>query len=231
MFQVVFTVFQGIEIILMIMSLSCLVKFNSLWPKGLQLARLHCPTSSPGVCPGSCPLNWWLHSAISSSADPFSSCPQSFPESESLPMSQLFASGGQIIGALASVSVLPISIQGWFPLRSPCYPRDLKESFPAPQFKSINSSALYILYGPALIFVGDYQEGQRLTDFCQENTQVIVNTPFQQHKRQLYTWTSPNGQYQNQIDYIHCTQKWKSCTQSEKKKTHKNWRLKNHINY
>ena len=47
--------------------------------------------------------------------------------------------------------------------------------------------------------------GQRLTDFCQENVLVIANTHFQQHKRQLYTWTSPDGQYQNQIDYILCS--------------------------
>ena len=133
-------------------------------------------------------------------------------------MSQLFVSGGQRIGTLASASVLLISIQSWFPLRSPCSPRDLHESSPAPQFKSIISSVLFILYGPALISVGDYQEGQRLTDFCQENTQVIVNTPFHQHKRWLYTWMLPNSQYQSQIDYILCSQRWRSCTQLEKKK-------------
>ena len=48
---------------------------------------------------------------------------------------------------------------------------------------------------------------QRLTEFCQENTLVIENTLFQQHKRRLYTWTSPNGQHQNQIDYILCSQR------------------------
>ena len=47
---------------------------------------------------------------------------------------------------------------------------------------------------------------QRLTEFCQENALVIANTLFQQHKRRLYTWTSPDGQYQNQIDYILCSQ-------------------------
>ena len=49
--------------------------------------------------------------------------------------------------------------------------------------------------------------GQRIIEFCQENTQVISNTLFQQHKRRLYTWTSPDGQHQNQIDYILCRQK------------------------
>ena len=54
---------------------------------------------------------------------------------------------------------------------------------------------------------------QRLIEFCQENTLVIANTLFQQHKRRLYTWTSPDGQYQNQIDYILCSQRWRSSIQ------------------
>ena len=58
--------------------------------------------------------------------------------------------------------------------------------------------------------------GQRLIEFCQENTLVIANTLFQQHKRRLYTWTSPDGQYQNQIDYILCSQRWRSSIQSAK---------------
>ena len=59
--------------------------------------------------------------------------------------------------------------------------------------------------------------GQRLTKFCQDNAIVIANTLFQQHKRRLYTWISPDGQYQNQIDYIHCSQRWRSFIQSAKK--------------
>ena len=55
---------------------------------------------------------------------------------------------------------------------------------------------------------------QRLIDFCQENALVIANTLFQQHKRWLYTWTSPDGQYRNQIDYILCSQRWRSSIQS-----------------
>ena len=51
------------------------------------------------------------------------------------------------------------------------------------------------------------EAGQRLIEFCQENVLVIANTLFQQHKRQLYTWTSPNGQHRNQIDYILCSQR------------------------
>ena len=61
--------------------------------------------------------------------------------------------------------------------------------------------------------------GQRLIEFCQENALVIANTLFQQHKRRLYTWTSPDGQHRNQIDYILCSQRWRSSIQSAKNKT------------
>ena len=55
------------------------------------------------------------------------------------------------------------------------------------------------------------EAGQRLTEFYQENALVRANTFFQQHKRQLYTWTSPDGQYRNQIDYILCSRRWRNC--------------------
>ena len=60
------------------------------------------------------------------------------------------------------------------------------------------------------------EAGQRLIEFCKENTLVIANSIFQQHKRRLYTWTSPDGQHQNQIDYILCSQRWRSSIQSAK---------------
>ena len=60
------------------------------------------------------------------------------------------------------------------------------------------------------------ETGQRLIQFCQENALVIANTLFQQHKRRFYTWTSPDGQYQNQIDYILCSQRWRSSIQPAK---------------
>ena len=60
------------------------------------------------------------------------------------------------------------------------------------------------------------EAGQRLTEFCQEIVLVIANTFFQQHKRRLYTWASPDGQYQNQTDYILCSQRWRSFIQSAK---------------
>ena len=89
---------------------------NSLRPHGLWHARLPCPSLSPRVCSNSCPLSRWCHPTISSSVVPFSSCLQSFPASGSFPMSQVFTSGGQNIGASTSTSVLPMNIQSWFPL-------------------------------------------------------------------------------------------------------------------
>ena len=62
------------------------------------------------------------------------------------------------------------------------------------------------------------EAGQTLIEFCQESTLVIANTLFQQHKRRLYTWTSPDGQHWNQMDYILCSQRWRSSTQSGKTK-------------
>ena len=85
-----------------------------LWPHGLQHTRLPCPSPSLGACSNLCPLNQWCHPTISSSVVPFSSCLHSFPASESF----LFPSGGQSIGASASASVLPMTIQDWFPLGS-----------------------------------------------------------------------------------------------------------------
>ena len=61
------------------------------------------------------------------------------------------------------------------------------------------------------------EAGQRLTEFCQQNSLVIAYTLFRQHKRRLYTWISPDGQYRNQIDYVLCSQKWRSSIQSAKK--------------
>ena len=95
---------------------SCQGISDSLWPHGLQHTRLPCPSQSPGVSSDSVPLSWWCHPTISSTVILFSFCFQSFPASESFPMSWLFTSGGQSIGASASASILPLNIQGWFSL-------------------------------------------------------------------------------------------------------------------
>ena len=93
-----------------------LVLSDSLRSHGLQHSRLPCPSLSPGICSNSCPLSQWCHPAISSSVVPFSSWPLSLPASGSFPMSPLFTAGGQSIGVSALASVLPMNIQGWFPL-------------------------------------------------------------------------------------------------------------------
>ena len=133
---------------------------NSLQPQETQHARPPCPSPTPWVYPNSCPLSRWCHPTISSSVVPFSSCPQCFPASESFPMSQLFTSGGQNIGVSASTSVLPTNTRdrpplewtGWISLQS----RDSQESSPTSQLKSINSSALSILYSSTLTSIHDY---------------------------------------------------------------------------
>ena len=92
------------------------VESNSSRPQALQHTRLPCPSLSPRVCANSCPSSRWCHPTIPSSVVPFFSCLQSFPASGSFQMSQLYASGGQNIGASASASVLPMNIQDWSPL-------------------------------------------------------------------------------------------------------------------
>ena len=143
----------------MVFDRSLLLLFSQLCPTlcnphGLQYARLPYPSPSPGVCSNSCPLSRLCHPTIWS-CHPFFSCLQSFPASGSFQMSWLFASGDQSIGA--SASVLPMNIQGWFPLGLFVWcPKDSQEASPTPQFESINSSALSFLYGPILTSLHDY---------------------------------------------------------------------------
>ena len=142
------------------------VMSDSLQPHESQHARPPCPSPTPGVHSDSRSSSQWSHPAISSSVVPFSSCPQSLPASESFPMSQLFASGGQSTG----VSALDHSFQ-WNPradllqnglVGSPCSPRDSQESSPTPQFKWINSSALSLLYSPTLTSIPDHWKNHSL---------------------------------------------------------------------
>ena len=93
------------------------VMSDSLWPHGLQHARLPCPSPTPRACSNSCPLSRWCHPTISYSVVPSSSCLQPFPASGSFQMSQFFASGGQSIGDSASASVLPENIPGLISFR------------------------------------------------------------------------------------------------------------------
>ena len=133
---------------------------SSLQLHELQHARLPCPSPSPEACSNSRPLSRWCHPTISSSVTPFSSCPQSFPASGSFPVSRLFTSGGQGYWSF-SFSIRPSSEYSglisfridWLDLLAV---QDSEESSPTSQFKSINSSALSLLYGPTLTSICDY---------------------------------------------------------------------------
>ena len=127
---------------------------------GLQHTRLPCLSPTPRACSNWCPSSWWCHPTISPSVVPFSSCLQSFPASGSLPMSQLFASGGQSTGVSASTSnehpgLISFRID-WLDLLAV---QGTQESSPTPQFKSINSFVLSFLYGPTCIH--DYWKNHR----------------------------------------------------------------------
>ena len=134
---------------------SCSVVSDSLWPHGLQHARLSCPSPTTGACLNSCPLSQWCHPIISSSVILLSSCLQSFSAPGSFLMSQLFASGGQSIGASVSTSVFPMNLQSWFPLGltgliSLRY-KGLSRLFSSTTYGSVNSLALNHFYGPTVI--------------------------------------------------------------------------------
>ena len=131
---------------------------HSVMTHGLQHARLPCPSPTPRACSNSCPSSRWCHPTISSSVVLFSSCLQPFPASESFLMSQLYASGSQSIGVLASASIFTMNIdflQDWM-VWSPYCPRLSQESSPTPQFKSLNSLGLSFLYSQTLTSIHDF---------------------------------------------------------------------------
>ena len=130
---------------------------DSSRPHEPQHTRPPCPSPTPGVYSNPCPLSQWCHLAISFSVVPFSSCPQSFPASGSFQISQLFTSGGQSIGASASISVLPMNTQSfrmdWLDLLAV---QGSQESSPTPQFKSINFSVVSFLHSATLTSIHDH---------------------------------------------------------------------------
>ena len=150
----------------------CSVQFSHsdvsdyLRPHESQYARPPCPSPTPGVHSDSHPSTQWCHPVISSSVVPFSSCLQSLPASESFPMSQLFARGGQRTGVSVLASFLPKKSQGWSLqnglVGSPFSPRDSQKSSPTPQFKSINSSVLSFLHSPTLTSIRDHWKNHSL---------------------------------------------------------------------
>ena len=135
---------------------------NSLWPHGLQYARLPCPLPTPGVYSNSCSLSQWCHPTISSSVIPFSSCLQSFQTSGSFQMSQFLHQVAKVLECQPSKDysgLISFRID-WF---VPCSPRDPQESPQTPQFKSINYSVLRFLYSPILTSIHDYRKAILLT--------------------------------------------------------------------
>ena len=141
---------------------------DSLQPDGLQCTRFPCPSSSPRVCSNSCPWSRWCHPTISSSVT-FFFCPQSFPPSGSFPMSWLFTSGGQSDGISwnFSFSIRPSNEYSgltsfrmdWLDLLAV---QGTLESYPGPQFKSINSSALSLLHSSTLTSIHDHRKNHSL---------------------------------------------------------------------
>ena len=138
---------------------------DSLWPHESQHAKPPCLSLTPGVHPDSRPSSQWCYPAISSSVVPFSSCPQSLLVSESFPMSQLFAWGGQSTGVSALASCLPKKSQGWSPsewtggisLQSKRLSRVFFNTT-----VSINSSALSLLHSPTLTSIHDHRKNHSL---------------------------------------------------------------------
>ena len=145
---------------------SCSVVSDSSRPHESQHARLPCPSPTPRVYPNPCPSSQWCHPAISSSIVPFSSCPQSFPASGSFQMSQLFASGGQSIGVSALISVLPMNIQGRFPLGWTGWiflqSKGLSRVLSNTTVQKNHTSALSFLHSPILTSIHDYWKNHSL---------------------------------------------------------------------
>ena len=135
---------------------------ESLWSHGLQYARLPCPLISPGVCTNSYPLSQWCHPTISSSVTP---SPLALSLSQHQGLFQWVGSSHQMAKVL-ELQLQPQSLPWIFRVDflsdwlvwSPCSPRDSQESSAAPQFKSINSLVLSLLYGSTLTSIHDYRK-------------------------------------------------------------------------
>ena len=148
------------------------VTSDSLRPHGLQHTKLPCPSPTPAaysnscLLSNSCPLCRWCYPTISSSVVPFSSRLQSFSASESFPMSQFFASGGQSIGVSASASVLPMNTQGWSPLGwigwISLQSKGLSRVFSNTTVQKHQFSALSFLHSPTLISIHDHWKNHSL---------------------------------------------------------------------
>ena len=133
---------------------------------GLQHARRSFPSPTPGVYSNSCSSRWWCHPTISSSVISFSSCFKSLPASGPFPVSQLFASGGQRIGASTSASVLPMNIQDWFPLGLmgliSLQSKGLSRVFSNTTVQNHQFFGAQLFYSPTLTSIHDYWKNHSL---------------------------------------------------------------------
>ena len=138
---------------------------NSLQPHGLQLASLLCPALFPWIFSNSCALSQWCHPTISSSASHYSSCPHSFPASGPFQWAGSLNQVAKVFGI--SASVLPMNIQGWFPLGltvlMSLQTKELSKVFSSSTIQKHNSSQFNPLYGLILTCVHDYWKYQALT--------------------------------------------------------------------
>ena len=154
---------------------SCSVMSDSLWPHGPQHTRPPCPSPTPRAYSNSCPLSQWCHPTISSSVVPFSSHLQSFQESGSFQMSQLFSWGGQSIGVSASTSVRPMNTRdlsplgwtGWISLLS----KGLSRVFSNTTVQKHQFFGAQLPYSPTFTTVHDYWKNHSFDcmDFCQQS--------------------------------------------------------------
>ena len=173
--EFLFLIFCLVRVSVSSVAQSCL----TLWPHGLPHARLPSPSLSPGASSNSCPLSPWCYPTISSSATFFSFCLQSLPPSVSFPVSWLLASDAQIIEA-SMASVLPMSIQGWFPLGLTglisLLSRELSTIFSSTTVWKHQLFALSLLYDPTLTSICNSWENHSFdyTDLCGQSNVYAV---------------------------------------------------------
>ena len=147
----------------------------------LQHARLPCPSLSPGVCSNSCPLSQWCYLTILSSVALFSFCLESFPASGSFPMNRLFESDAQSIGVSTSASVLPMDIQGWFPLGLTglisLQSKGLASIFSNTTVQKHQFLALSLLYGTTLTSILDHWKNHNFdyTDLYRQSDVSLIH--------------------------------------------------------
>ena len=153
---------------------------NSLWPRGLPIARLPCPSPSP-LCSVSCPLSRWCHPTISSSASHFS--PPVLNLSKHQGLFQWVGSLHQVakvFGASTSASFLPMNIQAWFPLRLTVLilqSKELSRVFSSTTIQKYPFFSIQLLYGPTLTSLYDYWKNQSVdyTHLCEQSDVSVFN--------------------------------------------------------